>query len=240
MHPRLSRGKLHVARCGEILDNTGMAERTEISIRLKMAMDAAGIGEKALVKKIGAGGSYVRDILYGRSKNPQGAKLRAAADALNVDVDWLLGAGPRELIAKKNGGGFAEPAQASAWTPPERREGDNRPSLDDLLRALCPPDARPAYLKASATLPAIGIIAGDLVVIDLKRPPRRGEIVTVQRVDEETASAVTVFRRWLDPILVPPEPSLAIEAELGRPEDCRPVIAVIRAPEIANPDNGGQ
>lgn len=235
MCPHSSRGPFHGDGGGYFLDSSRMhaniREHADLASRLRAALDATDMGTVELARRIGASDSYVRDILNGRSKQPGAARMRRIAGELGVSVDWLLGAGdpaaPEAAVS-----GFAEESQASEWLPPPRAPGDNRPELLDVLRGLLPPDARPAYLKANVTLPGIAVLAGDLVIIEMKRPPERGEIVAVQRVDEATASAVTVFRRWLDPWLVPPCASLAVAPELGRPGDCRPLIGVLRMPQL--------
>jgi len=72
--------------------------RKEITIRLGIARQAAGLTLADLGKLLGAPeGDPARQLAYRLSSKPPAAwvRLRKACEALGVSADWLLGAGPR-------------------------------------------------------------------------------------------------------------------------------------------------
>jgi transcriptional regulator with XRE-family HTH domain len=58
---------------------------------LRRLMNEAGIGQKALALKAGVNETYVRDILKGRSRNPEAGKLGKVAAALGCAAGALHG-----------------------------------------------------------------------------------------------------------------------------------------------------
>jgi transcriptional regulator with XRE-family HTH domain len=210
-----------------------MNRMTPLAERLRAIMADRGLKAAPLARGAGLGIDYVRDILSGRSGEPKADKLKKLADYLGLSVDQLLDAHappPAPL-------GFAEPSQAVPWTQPAPHAGSTEPSFAQLLRALCPDAQTPSPMRIAVDLPGFLIGAGDLVVIDLKRPAIQGEIVVVQAIDDDHGSAVTLLRRYAPPYLMPPGGGLAVPPGLadGRANTIMgPVIAVIRAGELQN------
>jgi transcriptional regulator with XRE-family HTH domain len=68
---------------------------------LRARMAERKIGQKELAKRAGVNETYVRDILKGRSRNPQAAKLARVAAALDCEIHDLMpdpAAMPGELV----------------------------------------------------------------------------------------------------------------------------------------------
>jgi transcriptional regulator with XRE-family HTH domain len=71
--------------------------QTHIADAIRRRMQKSGLTQKALALKAGLNETYVRDILYGRSKNPRHEGLVAIATALNCSILDLI---DPELAAK--------------------------------------------------------------------------------------------------------------------------------------------
>jgi transcriptional regulator with XRE-family HTH domain len=71
--------------------------------RLRAIMQARDIGQKKLALMAGVNETYVRDILKGKSRSPQAAKLSAVAAALGLRPSDLVDVGtttePGELVS---------------------------------------------------------------------------------------------------------------------------------------------
>jgi transcriptional regulator with XRE-family HTH domain len=63
-----------------------------LATELRRLMTEADIGQKALALKAKVNETYVRDILKGKSRNPEAAKLARVAEALGVPAAALLNA----------------------------------------------------------------------------------------------------------------------------------------------------
>lgn len=211
-------------------NNPSMNEMTPLAMRLKAIMEERGLKAAPLARSAGVGVDFVRDILRGHVRAPRIDNLAKLAAQLDMTVEELLG---ETIELPAPGPGLREAGQLMPWIPPPPREGSHLPDPLEALRAFCPEADQPAFLKASRASPSLGIFAGDLVAIDLKREPREGDLVAVSLYDEAGESAGTVLRRLVPPYLVPVDPALAARPELRDPEGARntvkgPVLAVIR------------
>ena len=92
------------------------ADQTEPQIsvaRLQRRIGELRLNPYSTAKKAGLGGSYVRDILRGKVKQPSAARLSKLAAALDVPTAWLMGVGP-EVVGEKNGDQLGWAGGASA------------------------------------------------------------------------------------------------------------------------------
>jgi transcriptional regulator with XRE-family HTH domain len=100
------------------------APATPLGRAIHARMEALGMGQKHLALRAGLNETYVRDILAGKSKNPQAAKLAQLARALECEVADLL-----QLAAAPEAGQLiTDPAELlllSTWRqlPEQEREG---------------------------------------------------------------------------------------------------------------------
>jgi transcriptional regulator with XRE-family HTH domain len=72
-------------------DDVERAKRLSVSRRMRERMDELGPNARAVSKAIGAGNTYVHDILSGKIKNPDRARLERIARELQCSVEWLEG-----------------------------------------------------------------------------------------------------------------------------------------------------
>lgn len=63
----------------------------QLILKIKEKMENQHLSVYALEKEAGLKPQAVRNILWGKSKNPGGAVLKAIAKVLNCSVDELLG-----------------------------------------------------------------------------------------------------------------------------------------------------
>ena len=115
-------------------DDTG-----PLATELRRLMVAARIGQKALALKAQVNETYVRDILKGKSRNPEAAKLARVAEALGVPAAALLNAAgapkalelvedPKELLLLRAWRELSESEQKGVWDFIEfRRSQMDRP-----------------------------------------------------------------------------------------------------------------
>lgn len=156
--------------------------------------------------------NWRRAVADGKSISPRHDSLVGIAKRLGVPVPWLIGevdgdpppvaaAEPRYLTAKEPSSGFSENAAPYQVLPQAPRDGDTDQTA--LLRAIYGRRAvQPSALRLIVALPAFGLQAGDILVIDLGRLPRSGEIAVVSVFDDQTASSATMIMRIAEPWLM--------------------------------------
>lgn len=64
---------------------------TDLTARIKNRLKELGISEREAARRAGLGLSYVGDILHGRISAPTVSKLEKLAEALQCDVEYLMG-----------------------------------------------------------------------------------------------------------------------------------------------------
>lgn len=210
-------------------DHRDMSTQTPLAERLKAIMAERNLKAAPLARSAGVGVDFVRDILRGHVRSPRSENLAKLAVALDMSLDQLLD----ESAAPPRTNGFHE-GQATPWTPPPPRPGQNDLTFEQALRLVCPGAEAPGYFRSAVSLPGFGILTGDLIVIDLKRPAEEGDIVVVNAADHARDRATTLIRRLLRPYLVASETSLGQPPELadGKANAIMgPVVGVIRAKE---------
>lgn len=156
--------------------------------------------------------NWRRAVADGKSISPRHDSLVGIAKRLGVPVAWLIGeddsdpppaaeAESRHLMPKNSSSGFSEDASPYQVLPQAPRDGDTDQTA--LLRAIYGRRAvQPSALKLIVSLPTFGLQEGDILVIDLGRLPRSGEIAVVSVFDDQTAISATMIMRIAEPWLM--------------------------------------
>lgn len=199
--------------------------------RIQDALERSGRSAREISLRANLGSTFLSELLRDPSRSPTVAKMEALAKALGVDPAWLItGAQPTSNAMTRSA---AEP-----WTPPD--PGGQRQDLAEgrrkLLRTLAPTAGNPAGYALTVSAFPFGLLAGDVLVIDLKAKAQEGDLVIATVADPQTGSAKTVLRRYLPPYLLSPdpeeeEPSLVVDGH--RTVINGPVLASFRAPQLA-------
>jgi transcriptional regulator with XRE-family HTH domain len=193
--------------------------------RLRESLDAAGKSRHALSVEIGASPGYVRDLLDPeKTSMPSADKLQALAQALGTTTDWLLG--KAETAARpvsevtfreaprpwRDSGLDGIPVRGTAFCDDLAIDGEDGEQYqvervlletDHTVQMITRPpalwaarDAYAIYLHGSSMEPRF--YAGELAVVDPRRPPSPGDDVVVQLNDGNGGSdVITVLVKQL-------------------------------------------
>lgn len=177
--------RLAILFCPQTLDQSDriMTEHHLISDRLRARANQLGLAPAQIAEMAGVNRSFVYDILRGRSARPKLATLRKVAEALQVDVAWLMhGQGEVEGItpyAINPDESFVAIAQATprpsmgggavvedGYEQPSRSYHFRRSWIKRQLRA-SPSQLRIMRLEGDSMLPTLH--DGDTVLVDMTR-----------------------------------------------------------------------
>lgn len=154
------------------------------SVAKRLARLRGAESQTALARRAGVAQSRVREIENGQTQNPSSGTLAKLAVALGVSISDL--AGPETE-------GFAETDAAPLARDDARA----------LVFALAPNAARPEAWRIGRDLPAFGLMAGDVAVVELGgRGPASGDLVLATVADAETGAAETQVRRFVGGVLI--------------------------------------
>lgn len=184
-----------------------------LGANLKRLRNSRGWSQDALGKRAGVAQSRIRAIETGETAHPRTDTVAKLAEALGVT--------PAELTGDAAPGGMAEEEAA----PFERAE------MRDLVYRLAPRAGHPTAFRIGQDLPAFGLLAGDVAVIDLQGRPRRMALVVVTLADPDTGAARTVVRRYLPPVLLDAAAADATICDAPGVAIMGPICAVFRAQE---------
>lgn len=147
----------------------------------------------------------VKTILAGRRM-----KQRELADALDISTGYmsLLLSGERkpshdlltrmaDVLGVPVGSLFEEAAEPQGFADPVEHWNAEPADLRLLNRMLETPAAQPDTYRIKKTTTGLGLMAGDLVIIDLGRTAKVGELVIGNEARDGTAQAFVA--RWADP-----------------------------------------
>lgn len=184
-----------------------MTDSKDIPRRLKAIRNRAKLSVRAMAERAGMSPSgYSHYETASRFKDdylPMGVAMQIAKALENTPAD------PSEVIALAGATSDHKPAQTTAagfseeTTPYEFNEHPTKP--DDPQRpfralfgnAIVTPST---YLLHD-THHGFGLFRGDILVCEMARVPRPGELVLVTIIDEDTAHSATTVRRYLPPYL---------------------------------------
>lgn len=205
---------------------------TAFQDRLRQAVVRSGRKPRAISLAAGVSAGTVSELLRDPQRSPSVETLRAIARELGTSFMWLAeGSLPNDPPR-----GMRESA-AEPWLP---RPSGERPDLyrspDDVISVVAPRARHGATWRCKTQAPLFGILPGDILVIDLKRTARDGEIVLANVADLNTGAASTVLRKLATPYLLSADPSdtappLVVDG--ARTVVLGPVVAVIRSADLA-------
>lgn len=180
------------------IDLTGIVERIETKAKalgLNVTEVSRRAGKPDIVR------NWQRAVRNRSDLRPRLDTLQSVADVLGISLDWLLRGEGHEAFAHATApiAGFADAATPFQFREPAPGSTAPSPSLSAIFGAAA---GTPASYRLSTDLPAFSLFNGNIVIVDLSRLPRPGELAIVSVFDEETASAVTAVRRYAPPHLV--------------------------------------
>lgn len=135
--------------------------------------------------------NWQRKVKTGEAFSMRQASLQAVADALGVELQWLL-TGSFDMLGLENHS-----------MPEETTEYKVKPNQSEAVRAIFAQTAIRAEVARQMTvnMPSLGLANGDLLVCDLGRDARVGDTVLVH-VQDGKADGSTLARRWYSPWLL--------------------------------------
>lgn len=202
--------------------------------RLKNLREKAGLSALALSEKAGLGKNTVKQLEDNPDRSPSVDNAISLARVLGVSFSYLALGDEAEPTQKRT------KDQTEPWTPPTA--GGERPDLDECRRRLpqtMAPNARePALYRLNSTLREFGYRRGDIIVVDLKKPAKDGDIVLSRVMDLSDGSSSLIVRRLFSPFLISAEldePMPMIVADGARTTVLGVVAASFRAPQLDYP-----
>jgi hypothetical protein len=116
--------------------------------------------------------------------------------------------------------------EAVPWKP----KAPDRPSVTEIAALVAPQARAPETYRMTTAHPAFGIMAGDVLVIDLGREAEAEDLVLATIPGLEGGKAETVLRRFAPPYLISSDPLDARPAILddGTLPPLRPVVGMLR------------
>lgn len=141
--------------------------------------------------------NWKRSQKDGKNASMRHANLQAVANALEVDLHWLMTG--EEAILGLEMPGLSE----------ESFEYEAKTAQSDAVRHLYADSALRAEVvrRMAVSMPSLGLTEGDLVICDLGRDPHLGDTVLVH-VQDGRANGSTYIRRWFSPWLLALDPEL--------------------------------
>lgn len=207
---------------------------TDIPHRLKALREAAGLSIRALAELLGMSSSgYAHYETPARFKD-QFLPMQMAHDIVKalepygVGADQVLalaGSARRTEPASPNPPGFAEDS-ARPWAPPALQ----RTAVEDVIRALAPDAQNPGTFQMTRAIPELGLLLGDILIVDRKRLPQTGEIA-LANAQNDAGGMTTVIGRYLPPLLFTAESLTAgriLDVTSGLVAVYHPILASFR------------
>lgn len=162
-----------------------------MKISISQMLARRGLTQRKLAEQVGINPGFLSQIISGK-RNPSLATLARIAEVLQVPLDLLTE--PDDPGAPRHRAtGFAEPPVA----PYAARSDDERRAILALAGHASVPARHAVLFRVTRPTPALGLMAGDILVIDARPRPRDGQIVIVQVEDRESGEAETraaIFR----------------------------------------------
>ena len=202
--------------------------------RLRLAVERSGRSQREVSTAAGLGPGYVNDMLAKADRSPTLDNARALARVLRVEPSWLMGVASPESVPQ----GFSE-NQAAPWIVPAApgQRGDLEGPRRALIAALAPSAQNAATFVASTNLLAFGLLAGDVLIVDLKARAKDGDLVLATVADLYTGEASTIVRRLGTPYLLSGDPTDKTPLHVvdgARTVVMGPIVASFRAPALTS------
>lgn len=162
--------------------------REEQRTWLRAVLEQSGMSAAALAAKAGISGPTITVFL----NNPEAKHALSArtVSAIEAATGMRFGPDPRPV-------GFRQ-SEAAPWDA--RRAGTE---LDFLKSAVEKANGVDPWVLRSRALETAGYMPGDIMVVDLNRDARPGDVVCARLHDWARSRAELVFRLWEPPYLVP-------------------------------------
>lgn len=97
-----------------------------------------------------------------------------------------------------------------------------------LATALCPDVPRPVVYRVRQNAPGSGLVAGDLLVVQLGMTANPGDLVIATIADTDRDTQVSVIRRFWPPLLVPISPDDPFPALPADGDQSSAVVASVK------------
>lgn len=178
---------------------------------IKDLLKSKGMTQTALAEATGVSRSHMSEIISGNG-NPSVTLLRAIADVLSVDIPDL----------------FAKPATgfAEAAVTPLDLSGSN--SSASLAHVVAPDIVTPEYYRINRDMIALGLLSGDVLIVEKTNKAQNGDMVVVNVIDPDTQESETELRRvampWLVGDMTAQEPLVSMESD----DQSRAIHGVVR------------
>lgn len=134
------------------------------------------------------------------------------------EIPGLLGYFGESLGDRTETPGFFE-SQAEPYKTPN--------ALLMLLQRIAPHLRKPETYRARASMPSLGILAGDIMILEIGSTPTDGDTVVATIADPETGTAHTVIRRFAGGFLVDADPTAQI-IDVGRNNQEIAILGAVR------------
>lgn len=176
----------------------------DIPHRLKALREAAGLSIRAIAHELGKSSSG-----YAHYENPERFKdqflpMQLARDIARVlatrgvpadQVMALAGGRAGDALHQDRTAGFAEDA-----AQPRSPAAGQRDAVEAILRALAPTAMNPGTFRMSRAIPTLGLMTGDILIVDRKRLPGHGELALANAQGDD-GRMMTVVGRYLPPLI---------------------------------------
>lgn len=200
--------------------------------RLKQAVDRSGRSPRNISLSAGLSPGTISELLKDEDRSPSVENLQAIARELGTSFLWLAeGARGNERAT-----GFSE-NDVTPYAPPTRHGQlrDRQPDNTTLQETLAPSARKPATFVSRIAAPLFGMLAGDVLVIDLNGTARDGDLVLATVADLNTGSATTLVRKLATPYLLSPHPQETgspLVADGHRTVIMGPIVAIARGRDL--------
>lgn len=169
-----------------------------MQLHLASILSQKGMTQSALADQIGVKKGFMSEIISGK-KSPSFETLIAIAAALGVSIGELFGETPKAAPLSI---GFHEgQAVPFAWRP----TADSHDTSSEIA-ALKHGIRRPETYKVTSPVPWLALLPGDILIVDLGRSPKDGEIILVGLSNEDGFDTRTVLARFRDGLALMPDP----------------------------------
>lgn len=165
-------------------------KRTELG--LSEASVAVSGGSRDLIR------NWRRSIANGKGIQAKYESLSAIAAALGVDTDWLINGDTDNNATTARAYGFSELAAPYEFQEQIVPAHSAQPSLHAIFGKTA---TTPATYIITHDLPVFALLAGDVILVDLSRAPKPGELTIVSQFDDEHATSITSVFRYFPPFL---------------------------------------
>jgi hypothetical protein len=172
-----------------------------------------------------------------RHRTGRHGELKALADAVGVEPDKITKIlnGTRQVKSHEapriaafflQGEGFAErPESYASHASPVNVTG----RLRMMIAALCPDVANPEVYRVRVSALAAGILAGDLLVVQLGADAQPGDLVVTTIADVVNDTQTTLIRQFWPPLIVPMSQDDPFPALSASESQSAAIVACVKA-----------